>query len=323
MESPDPLRQIFCLLKGIVMILHRDPAHIRPASLNAAAELQEPVRRFKDGGAEPVVHRKRQLLRPEPVLQEKEHILPGAPPAVDHLVGIADSKKLRISIVSERCQEIKLKQIAVLHLVHNDPRRPPDFCLSLLLHAEQSRTDFQQIRKGHLILPPLLSLQQRIEPEEIILIPALRLSRQIRLPLLLQPLLQAVPVLHLQPMLRDNVQRQICLLVRIHDRELLRPARILHRKPVLQQPQGNAVESAEALHLFLRKAGLPPEKPPRDLIRRLVGKCQNDHLLQRHLTLQMQIQDLLDQDRGLPTPHIGVHHARRTFIQDRRLLVFI
>ena len=124
-------------------------------------------------------------------------------------------------------------------------------------------------------------------------------------------------------MLRDNVQRQICLLVRIHDRERLRPACTLHRKPVLQQPQSNAVKSAESLHLFRRKAWHPLKKPLRDLIRRLVGKRQNDHLLQRHLTLEMQIQDLLDQDRGLSAPHVGVHHARRTFIQNCRSLVFI
>src|SRR5699024_9763225 len=194
-DRADPLCQILRFLEWIIMILYRDPAHFRPASLDAAAELQKPVGRFENRGIGPVVHRQRQLLRPKPMLEQEEHILAGAPPAVDHLVRIAHSENLRRSFlppaVPERSQKIKLQHITVLHLVHDDPCRTPNLSrfsvrgpfLRLPPRLNTSSCHFppdeqlcaypKEIRERHFILSLLLFLQERIEAEQIVLISAL------------------------------------------------------------------------------------------------------------------------------------------------------
>ena len=341
-KGTDPLCQVLRLLKRIVMILYQDLPLLCPVALDPVPKLKEPVRRFQDRGIRSVVHRQSQLLRPEPVLQQKEHILACPAPAVDHLVRVPDCKEFcRFPALllfarfhpfcsTECLQKIKLQPVAVLNFIHNDPFRMPAVSFSSVRFpaaspavAQKLRAHPQQIRKGHLILTFLLLFQKRIKPKQVILVSGLVLSRQILLILLLHPLFQPVLILHFQPLLRDDIQRQVRLLVRIHDRKLFRPSRRLHRQPVLQKPERHAVKRPESLHLFRRYTRLTMKKTLRDLIRCLVRKCQNDHIFQRHVFLQMQIQDLLDQHRGLSASHVGIHHTRRAFVQHSCPLIFI
>ena len=83
------------------------------------------------------------------------------------------------------------------------------------------------------------------------------------------------------------------------------------------------MKRSETLYLLRTDPRLSPEKTLCYLIRRLVGKSQNDHLFQRHMSLQMQIQYLLDQHRGLSASHIGVDHTGQTVVQHGCSLILI
>ena len=253
------------------MILHDDLSRFFPAALYPVSKLKETVRRFQDGRIRTIVHRKRQFFRAKPVFQQEKHILSGSPPAVDHLIRVSDRKeshfrssRLRPAAGAAQClQELQLQPVAVLDFIHNDPFRmpsalPASVC-SLTLPADipqQFRAHSQQICKSHLILPFLLLLQKRIEQKQIILIPGLCLSSQVLLILLLHPLFQTIFILHFEPALRDDVQRQFQLLIRIHDRKLFRPSRCLHRQTVLQKAERHTVKRSESLHLLRCYAGL-------------------------------------------------------------------
>ena len=118
------------------MIFYRDQISHIPAAPNLIPKLTEPPCSLQDCPAGSVIHRKCQLLCPETVFQKEEHIFPGAPPAVDYLIGISHSKEPRTAVwyavFCKSSQEIHLHSVTVLHLVHNDPLRMKEFFLRLL-----------------------------------------------------------------------------------------------------------------------------------------------------------------------------------------------
>ena len=93
MKLTDPLCQIPCLDKWIIMIPYQNLLPSFATSLNLSSKLKKTVRRFQNHFIGPVVNRQSQFFCAKSVLDQEEHIRSGSSPAVDHLIGIAHCKK--------------------------------------------------------------------------------------------------------------------------------------------------------------------------------------------------------------------------------------
>ena len=115
------------------MVSYRDPLFLFPDSLDPVSKLQETVCRCKDRCIGPVIYRKSQLLRPEAVLDQVKHIVPGSAPTIDHLIRVTDSEYLRrflrrivfsfTSFSPQGIQKFQLQGITVLNFIDKYPRR--------------------------------------------------------------------------------------------------------------------------------------------------------------------------------------------------------
>ena len=83
------------------------------------------------------------------------------------------------------------------------------------------------------------------------------------------------------------------------------------------------MKCSKAPQLFLCDLRLQRIQTLFDLIRSLIRKSQNDHLLIWNLLLVMQIHDLCDKNRRLTASHIGVHKTGAALIENGCFLVFI
>ena len=94
MKLTDPLCQILCLDKWIIMIPYQNLLPSFATSLNLSSKLKKTVRRFQDHFIGPVVNRQSQFFCAKSVLDQEEHIRSGSSPAVDHLIRIPHRKKV-------------------------------------------------------------------------------------------------------------------------------------------------------------------------------------------------------------------------------------
>ena len=81
------------------------------------------------------------------MFQEKKHILPGPPPAVDHLVRVANCKQFRRLLrAAQRFKELKLESVAVLHFVYDHPGDSADEVKNLTLPGKKAVLNVQETK---------------------------------------------------------------------------------------------------------------------------------------------------------------------------------